>query len=572
MSFKKRKSSLVQLARNYRVPEGLTLRIVGEILQSLDCPRALSVWIIINNDASALKTLDVRPENYFSAYEFRDAYLATKLVWKANFLEVGRSPKEEALAKFYEMEQRCKRTNNRFRHLELDPNYQGPNVWMYNAFIRKVSSVLVGYNPEELFNEANWGPGVSTLIKGEDATATNKFQRESGITRDLYYLVENLLIEGYPLWGNHLKQLFAQNGTLEGAPHFEVGNQVVTVPKDAFIDRVIAVEPGINLWFQKAIGSMIRKRLLVHGIDLNNQGINQRAAYSSSKTGELATVDFSSASDTISKELIREVLPSHWFALMDRCRSHFGLVDDKPLLWEKFSSMGNGFTFELESLIFFCAAHVSCEYLKLDTKKISVYGDDVLLPVGAIDTFSSFCDFLGFEVNQKKSFSSGPFRESCGSHFYDGIDVKPAYIKNACSNVFELYRLANSIRELAHRRGGNLFCDAVLKKSWLSVFLSVPKALRIFGPLGKGDGFFVGNFDEAAPFKVRDTITWEGYYFYQFVHVGVPRNSEEIGLLLDRLKNPSIQEYGNTYTLRGRTRVSFTRTLVAQWYNLGKWY
>jgi len=478
------KSSLLGLAQTYRVPEGLTLSAIHEVLQGLNCPRSLAVWIIIRDDPAQLKQLGFDPAWYKDLSSCRDAYAATKLVSKASFLETGLDLKQVAFQKFSEMEDLCKQTNRRFRRLDLDPLFRGPNVWMYNTFVRKISSVLVGYSPEEFFGEANWGPGVTNQIKGCDATSTNKFQCETGITRDLHSLVSSSMTAAYPLWGAHLNEI--------GFPCFEVGNKVITVPKDAFTDRVIAVEPGLNLWFQKAIGSMIRKRLLIHGIDLNHQEVNQQLAKQASSTGKLATVDFSSASDTIARNLVNDCLPRHWLTLMDSCRSHFGFFEDKLVKWEKFSSMGNGFTFELESLIFYAAAFAACEYLKLDTSEISVYGDDVIIPSDAFETFSSFSEFLGFRVNKGKSYyGSGPFRESCGAHFYDGSDIKPVYFKKTARNILELYRQLNSIRRLAHRRNYFYGCDSSLKKAWLTLYNSVPKNLRIFGPESKGDGFII---------------------------------------------------------------------------------
>jgi len=563
MSSKKYSKALLSQGLAFRVPEGVTFSAIQEALIGLDCPRSLAVYIIIRDDPKQLKTLGFDPLNYNSLVECRDAYAATKLVSKANFLNTGIDLKQVALDKFFQMEELCKQTNRRFAHLDLDPQYKGPNVWLLNAFIRKVSDVLVGYSPEELFGEANWGPGVTTRIKGPVATATNKFQCETGITRDLYYLVSGCFAAAYPGWSAHLTQI--------GFPAFDIGNQIVTVPKDAFTDRVIAIEPGINLWFQKAIGSMIRRRLLGHGINLNLQEINQQLARKGSKDSILATVDFSSASDTISSGMIDECFPSHWLDLLNAGRSHFGIVGGKPFKWEKFSSMGNGFTFELESLVFYAAAYSVCQYLKLDTDTISVYGDDVILPSSAFELFSSFSEFLGFSVNRGKSYYGlCPFRESCGSHYYDGVDIKPAFIKKAAQNVFELYRQLNSIRRWSHQRLSRLGCDSSLKGAWLILYRAVPRNLRIFGPSGKGDGFILGNFDEASPVVAKNGI--EGYYFWQFQEVGKTRRSEEIGLLLDRLRNVSAQEYGNNYTLRGRIRVIFVKTLTERWYSLGQWF
>jgi hypothetical protein len=277
--------------------------------------------------------------------------------------------------------------------------------------------------------------------------------------------------------------------------------------------------------------------------------------------------------------------------------------------------MGNGFTFELESLIFFAAAQAVQEYLEHENPDrdasgpISVYGDDVILPRRCYELFSSFSAFLGFTVNNDKSFSTSYFRESCGAHYFDGVDCKPIFLKERLRNASSVYKLANSVRWLAHRRNTYYGCDSSLRNCWANLFRRVPKPLRLRIPVGKGEGGFIGNFDEATPTAARNGI--EGFLFKQLIEVGVSTEFEELGLLLaqlralpssdaysdmewttpndyadffsgfrdfdengdvtTRLKVLSSQVRGNSYTLRGRTKLKFTSSLVRQWYNLGPW-
>jgi len=565
MSFEKRSTGkTLHLLKSFRVPKRVTLQAADEILSALDCPRSLTVALLLKyQEFDQLVALECIPSHYNSAEEFRNAYQATRLLSKNNFLKLSVDRKEVALKKFSEMEELCRQTNSRFRDLALDLNFQGSNVSLLNAMVIKIAKLLGDYEADEVFESANWGPGVSTLIKGEHVSAINKFQSETGITRDLYALMSSEILSGaYPRWQEHLQ-------TLEGFPTLEVGNVIITVPKDAKTDRVIAIEPGINLWFQKAIGTMIRRRLQRRGIDLNSQIRNQRLAKRASIDDSLATVDFSSASDSISRKVVEAVLPPHWFSLLDTCRSHYGNQGDRPRLWNKFSSMGNGFTFELESLIFWAAASAVCDHLQVEAE-ISVFGDDVIIPRECFDLFSSFTRFLGFEVNLKKSFASGPFRESCGSYFYEGIDVKPIFIKEIAQDPLRVFRLANSIRRLAFRRNSYLGCDSRLHAAWSLCVESLPESLQRFRiDDSLGDGGFISNFDEAVPTRARNDV--EGYYVRQVAHVGVTHSAEGTGLLLARLKAASVQEYGNSYILRGRTKLIVAWSLVARWTDLGPW-
>ena len=567
MSRQGRKSEQVSLARNFRVPHSVTDEVAFDFLSSLDCPRSLTVYLLyVNREFDQLVDLDIDPIHFLDGECFRDAYIATNFLAKASFLDTSVSKYDAAVSKFLKFEEQCKSTNNRFRNLVSDPSFKGQNASILHGMVRKIQGILGDFSGEEFVESANWGPGVSTLLKGAHVSDVNKFQSDFGITRDLYSFVGPWFPLAYPLWADHLESEIGPDMFI-----LQEGNEVVTVPKNSKTDRVIAIEPGINLWFQKSIGTMLRRRLLREGIDLNSQLRNQQLAYQGSKSDRLATVDFSSASDSIARELVREVLPPRWYSLCDATRSKIGCLDGTKFQWNKFSSMGNGFTFELESLIFYAAAVSVCEHLHQPVDDISVYGDDVIIPRDAYQLFSSFCAFLGFTVNPKKSFSSGYFRESCGSHYFDGLCCKPLYLKERLHNVQTIYKLANGIRRLAHRECHYRNCAI----RWMVVFdrliRRVPSRLRLRIPEGVGDGGFIGNFDEATPSLAAHG--YEGYLVSALVESGEKSPEvETVGLLLARLWNRSIdQARKNIYVLRGRTRIRIARILVPQWYGLGGW-
>lgn len=597
----KKGDPVILAARSFRVPEGENLQAIFKYYSALNCPRSLTCAMLLKyKEYDQLVNLDVDPSHYNSAWDFRDAYQATKFLSKNSFLPLSVDRKEVALKKFDQMEELCKQTNRRFRTPELDPFSNWSNVSLLNAMRQKISKVLGACDPETVFGSANWGPGVSTLLKGSRVSSTNKFQCETGITRDLFSLMfvpevpyeTGPFGQAYPLWNDHLM--------LIGGPTYEIGNVVITVPKNAKTDRVIAVEPGINLWFQKGIGTTIRQRLGMHGIDLAHQSVNQRLARVGSLTSELATVDFSSASDSISLELVRNVLPPDWFFWLNACRSQYGVSKSGPRLWEKFSSMGNGFTFELESLIFFAAAIAVCEHLKLPTDQISVYGDDVILPTQCFDLFASFSRYLGFEVNLSKSYSTGYFRESCGAYWYDGVDVQPIYLREVAQTPSQVYRFANAVRRMSRRHNNYLGCDARFFHVWNHLVNCLPSQLRLRIDERLGDGGFISNFDEATPSRLwthPNFVQYEGYRVHHIVESGLSGLSEETGLLLARIKDistrgsrntdrPNIRTlleavselvapsvaHGNYYALRGKTKLRMVKSIVAQWTDLGPWY
>lgn len=569
---KQTRKSIIRSLHRYRVPSRLTEKAVSSILESINTPRSLTVALLFKyGEHRQLVDLTINPLDYESSREgslkFRDDYLATELLSKSDFLKLDSDKAAVAMEKFFTAEDRNRRTNSFWSFLDHH-KLSGDRAWLLNAVTRKIGQILGDFDPEEWFEQCSWGPGATFNSGGLDTSSVNKFQNESGITLDLYQLVKDLIPMYFPLWGEHLSGRYC----------FTPGNKVTTVPKNAKTDRVIAIEPGLNVFFQLGLGRMISRRLLrAEGIDLRTQERNGMLAYYASLSGKLATVDFSSASDLISTEVVREILPPRWFLVLDACRSKLSKVGDKFLRMEKFSSMGNGFTFPLQSLIFFACAHAACEFCGVASDYVGVFGDDVVIPVEAYATFQELCDYLGFSINPEKSFDSGCFRESCGTHYFWGYDVKPLYIKKGLSDVESVFKLANGLRRLAHRRNLNYGCDATLRRPWLYLYGAVPKELRFCIPEGYGDGGFVDNFDSSAPPAYRpkrhNLGLWiEGFKVWVVSHTAIKRASENLGLLLSRLFYPSVEEFGNSYPLRSATRRKIALLHVHSWYDLGPWF
>lgn len=61
-------------------------------------------------------------------------------------------------------------------------------------------------------------------------------------------------------------------------------------------------------------------------------------------------------------------------------------------------------------------------------RMVRVFGDDIIVPVYAQDRLKLVLEYLGFKVNDAKTFGTGKFRESCGVDAYDGVDVTPPYV------------------------------------------------------------------------------------------------------------------------------------------------
>lgn len=214
------------------------------------------------------------------------------------------------------------------------------------------------------------------------------------------------------------------------------------VPKTAEISRTICTEPVLNMIFQKGIANVLQNRLFqVLKIDLKDQQFrNRRLAQIGSITGEFGTIDLSSASDSMSLELIRKMFPTpvvRWLE-MTSCRSTI-LPDGSKQELHMISSMGNAFTFPLQT-IFFSALVYGCykacglPIIRPGSKRgdgnFAVFGDDIIVKKEAYDLVCTLLSLCGFSVNVNKSFNTGLFRESCGADFFDGTNVRGVYISH----------------------------------------------------------------------------------------------------------------------------------------------
>lgn len=512
-----------------------------------DSPIALSCYMLYKHgEFDQLVSKDLDPLCFNNLNEFRDAYACVNFLRKSETLKTSFDREAVAFEKFRESEAACASTNRRFRNLAFDPEYSGPNVWLLNATIRKISQILDGDASQEsaeaksfgldfideLLSSSGWGPGSTTCVKGLDTSAAIKFKQERHISLRLYHVARGLPWNAaYPLWAAmHFPERWIVNDF----------GKVTSVPKNAKTDRTICVEPGINLWFQKGAGKMIRRRLRKHGVDLNHSSRNEKLARRGSLGERLTCVDFEAASDTIAKSVVRTLLPPRWATLLEVLRSENYVLNGSSSVFEKFSSMGNGFTFELESLIFYAAAIACRDYVGVEGP-VSVFGDDVVLPSEAYQLYASFTKFLGFKANLRKTASSGYFRESCGAYWWNGVSVKPFYNKKGLLSAKNIVHMANSVRMMAHRCNGELSCDARFKRVYKLLVSSLPKKFkRLKGTVSSGAGCLHQNFDEATPVVARLTTDehgerrtgWGGYFHPMVVEKARTYQNQSEGLML----------------------------------------
>lgn len=332
---------------------------------------------------------------------------------------------------------------------------------------KRVKSIL-GPLPSGLY--PSFSGGSTFNVRGKQITLPHKLGSTVSVTKRFGWLFD-FLREG-TLWDDLVREY--------GVEEVD-GNRFTTVDKDSEKDRGICVEPFANLSFQLAIGKHIRRRMYRHGIKINagldepylGQALQQLLAKYASIDDDFATIDLSDASDTICYMLVRLLLPQDWFDLLCSVRSENTCINDKWVKLQKFSSMGNGFTFELETMLFY----VICSVVG-DTSVVAVYGDDMIVPSEKYEDIISALTFFGFTPNKKKSFAKGPFRESCGADWYRGHDVRPVFLTKDPKDPVEWIEFHNKLVRIENLT----FWDMVKSRMW--VINQVPVWARRYGPPG----------------------------------------------------------------------------------------
>lgn len=433
-----------------------------------------------------------------TASEVRHARQALAFFSKIQDLEIGIDKEKVAFEKFLDSEALCKESNELFRARRSGSVSFRPDV--ERVFVRaqrKIAEVL-GRAPTLGELELHFGPGATRATKRKDASIRRKLAEKLQCSEDLFGAVKYVLEEMPHLLDIHS----VQSRTDEDGDEWELVPVEITparlnfVPKNAKTLRAICTEPGLNVTVQLGLGAWMAKRLAAFGIDIRDQSVNQRRALEGSLTGALATLDLSSASDTISTELVYELLPLDWAVLLNRARSRRVLLPTgDEILQEKFSSMGNGFTFPLETLIFWGLAGACC-YAFSDA---TAYGDDLIVPTDRYLLLTEVLTAVGFLVNKSKSYHTGLFRESCGKDYFSGIDVRPVYTKDWVSGQ-SLYVLHNW-----YVRHGD-----TERAKWVETHIH--PATRIYGPDGYGDGHLIGDHPRRRPAKY-DIRGYCGYFF-----------------------------------------------------------
>ncbi len=460
-------------------------------------------------------------------------------IWK-KFVDQGSTSNLSLVAKraFLETEKLCAHTNVRIRSA-IHTSY-ADQVILHLAS-RKISQILGKFSVEEMCNRGRFGPGSTFLCRGDDVSWSRKFSL-CDVSGQFKKTASWLIPYTSQKWA---ESLVDQVGPCSIMLDDVRGGRYTTVPKNATTDRSIIVEPTINSYFQQGLGRMIRSRLKRKvAVDLDDQSTNQRLAHYASIHQDIATVDLSNASDLISTRLVEDLFQNcpEWYEWLNLTRSREVKIDGKWVRLEKFSSMGNGFTFDLQSLIFYALAWATCVKNGVNPFWVNVFGDDIVIPSIVEEEFKTLFSDCGFCINDAKSFFAGSFRESCGHDYHNGVNVRGVYCY-ALDTWSDVMKLHNRFSEWSVRS----HISSVDLRRFL--FRSSPADMHYRVPASLGDCGWHSSFDESTPPVARGG--WEGFRIRCLSPVLRKGMRDDRFLLLQRLVSIGGEvEEGNVLSLR----------------------
>lgn len=423
-----------------------------------DAEDALKLIGLLRNGSfgAAVRVADAfTKQSYGDAHSHYVWHQLAALVRKCPIPDPSLQPEEEAWKKFLASEHNCRRVNSKL----LAERRSGREKYsVIRDLSRKWISKVIGREPNlrKIYERCGFGPGASLGVHGEATHLAAKLCAESWTCTPTATQYAQHAMMGEPLMWEYLQNrsifcLDAETFVSEFNNRVKhvAANKITMVPKTALVHRTIAIEPTLNGYIQKGIDVYLRKKLNRVGIDLSDQDTNSFLAMRGSveELDPLCTIDLSAASDSISIQVCKDLLPPAWFDLMDRTRSPSYESTWGSGRYHKFVSMGNGFCFPLETLIFASLAYAVGEVsFGAGDNTFRVYGDDIVIRQHAALLLLEVLKYLGFKANASKTFVHGPFRESCGADYFVGVNVRPYELDFVPETDRDLIKFANGIR------------------------------------------------------------------------------------------------------------------------------
>lgn len=253
------------------------------------------------------------------------------------------------------------------------------------------------------------------------------------------------------------------------------------VPKNLESWRIIAPEHPYAIAklqrVRRALTRSLSRSAFGTQFEPDNQDTNRALCRDGSLAPSYATIDLSSASDSIIRAFAYRVFPCDVLKEVDPYLArYFETESGSYTQCAMFASSGNPITFVMEGMLFLSICQAVTDYVSLITQEEllppHVFGDDMLVDIAVFDTVNEVLADLGFIVNVDKSYAYGTtYRESCGVEYLDGYPIQSIYFprkqlypksnkpKDRCDTYESLVSLQHRLFPLSMRAAMELqFC------------------------------------------------------------------------------------------------------------------
>lgn len=354
-----------------------------------------------------------------------------------------------ALHDVYSQEDRMEMSTQKYVsnlvHINSVPSIRSSYLQPVISRARKIIRNILGdLQVEEVFGASRFGRRASIGVPFRESYLENKMTPFMSLSQNGVQKLMSQAISSDPIMRSYLQRRLIPDAKRRGLlvngklnKKGLMGNNISPkrlrlsfVAKKFDKLRGVLPYPTGDTFLALGIGDIMVSRLKGAGLDLARlQAVHRYLVKRMSVHRRSVTMDLSGASDCVTRWLVRLLLPSKWWALLKKF--YFGdvvLPDGRVVHTETFAGMGCGFTFPLQSLIFYSLISAVKE-LTSATGKVSVYGDDCIFPTPIYPYVERVFEALGLKINRDKTFVARYFRESCGEDCYRGVSVRPTQLE-----------------------------------------------------------------------------------------------------------------------------------------------
>lgn len=307
------------------------------------------------------------------------------------------------------------------------------------------------------FQPRHGNGSVSYLRNGRTVSRRMPTHRKDALLDEAFVRNTLALVPGFE-WNDSLLTSYTPE-----AP--KSPSKVISVPKTWKKKRIVAVEDVSRMWCQQGVRAALvyaieRSPVLHRHIDFQRPEKNRELARYGSLTRRFATIDLSSASDSVGYKFVASLLKdTPLWPVLDRLHTQQFLTEEHGVTSSNiFATMGNAICFPVMTLVLTAIVLEAARQCQIPEQHLDfvVYGDDIIVPEVILTNVLRLLDQYGFAVNKDKTFTGDSvFRESCGGEYVNGLDVTPVRISRkfkvlsldaGIDNLFAIVDLANACR------------------------------------------------------------------------------------------------------------------------------